>query len=368
MSRRLRLALASIACGLLLAALLLEGLCRLLPVNETLRSMPVDAANPVLRFEPNRSTLWSKGPDFCLTNSVRANNWGFINNQDYLSDAPGPLVAVIGDSYIEALMLPWEQTGQGLLAKALEDRARVYSFARSGAPLSQYLAYAQWASGRFRPDRLVVLVVGNDYDESLSVYKSTPGFHYYTDTPAGLELTRVDYHPGLGVKLISSSRLLMYLFTNLKVMELPQLIRTRFFSSATAYVGNTEAQAEPWRLEQSRRAVDKALEEFPARTGLPPARICLVVNGLIPEVYSAPARKAALASYAGQMNAYLMERARKLGYRVIDMQPVLERDYDEHGQRFDLSPCDGHWNARAHRLFAKAVLDSGFLGDLRGSQ
>ncbi|GHV05196.1 hypothetical protein AGMMS50229_07890 [Campylobacterota bacterium] len=70
-----------------------------------------------------------------------------------------------------------------------ELNVRTYSFGFSGAPLSQYLVYAQ----NYRKNYLIVAVVGNDFDESLLTYKNNRGFHYYADTGYGLELQRIDY-------------------------------------------------------------------------------------------------------------------------------------------------------------------------------
>ena len=158
---------------------------RLLPVNEGLHSLPVNEANPIFRFQPNRTSVWSRFWNFSMVNTVRTNNYGFVSNIDYDPTKTTPLIAIIGDSYIEAAMVPYEQTGAGRLAKQLQDGARVYSFGASGAPLSQYLAYAEYVGKEFHPDVLVILVVDNDFDESLLKYKLWPGFHYFEEDAQG---------------------------------------------------------------------------------------------------------------------------------------------------------------------------------------
>lgn len=359
----------AIVLGLTFAGLVLEGFCRLLPVNETLLSMPVDAQNPVLRFAPNRTTLWSKGPLFSLRNTVHANNFGFLNDQDYDPKGAGPLVAVIGDSYIEAIMVPYKETGQGLLAEALHGRARVYSFGRSGAPLSQYVAYAEWSKKVFRPDKIIVVIVGNDFDESLLKYKSDAGFHYYKEsTERQLELVRKDYSPDWKVRIVSNSRLLMYLMTNIQVLSLPKRLKHFFQADLDRYVGQTEAEADPERVADSKMAVDKMLQDFTLRTGLEPKDICFVVDGLRPHLYTPDGLRAAANSYVAIMNAYFLDKARSAGFQVIDMQPLFIKDFEQHRQLFDYGVVDSHWNERGHALFAKAVLDSGFLKDIHRGQ
>ena len=68
--------------------------------------MPVDAADPVLHFTPNRPFTNSLGWNFHNVVHGRVNNAGFVNDQDYVRDGP-PLIAVIGDSFIEAQMVPY---------------------------------------------------------------------------------------------------------------------------------------------------------------------------------------------------------------------------------------------------------------------
>lgn len=63
-------------------------------------------------------------------------------------------------------MVPYEQTLHARLAAAAQDKFRVYSFAASGAPLSQYLIYARHAIDEWGAEALVINVVGNDFDES----------------------------------------------------------------------------------------------------------------------------------------------------------------------------------------------------------
>ena len=121
MSRRrelllnLLLSLASIVVCLLAAEIVL----RFLPVSTGLRSMPVTAADPMLHFTPNRPFVNSLGWNMHNVVHGRVNNAGFVNDQDYVRDGP-PLIAVIGDSFIEAQMVRYAESLQGRLAAALE--------------------------------------------------------------------------------------------------------------------------------------------------------------------------------------------------------------------------------------------------------
>src|SRR5262249_59427220 len=97
----LSLALSTFSC--LFAA---EIVLRFLPVATGLWTMPVNAAQPVFRFTPNRDFLFSRDWNFSLINPGHINNDGFVNDQDYAENDTRPLLAVAGDSYVEAAMLP----------------------------------------------------------------------------------------------------------------------------------------------------------------------------------------------------------------------------------------------------------------------
>lgn len=348
-------------CAVLLAG---EGVLRLLPVSEGLGAQAVNARSPVLRFEPDCTRTWSAYGDMIMANRVHVNNVGFVNDQDYDPAAPGPLVAVVGDSYVEAAMVPYAQTLHGRLAEALQGRARVYSFAASGAPLSQYLAYAAYARDRYHPQRGVVVVVGNDFDESLLEYKAASGFHSFRRGQGGqAELVRLDFTPGLLRRLIRHSRLALYLVNNLGIGSLPARL-SGLFAPREAFVGQTSAALDDKRLADSLFALDAFLGMLPQSFGLPPEQILLVLDAPRPDIYAPQALAAAQSSYFGRMRAALMQRARAAGVRVVDMQEYFLRDFIQHGQRFEF-PRDGHWNARGHHVAAQAVRESGLLDGLR---
>src|SRR3982751_3030959 len=211
----LLLSLASIAFCLLAA----EVVLRFMPVSTGLRSMPVAADAPILHFMPNRPFVNSLG--WTMDNVVhgRVNNAGFVNDQDYVRDG-APLIAVIGDSFIEAQMVPYAESLQGRLAAALKEKFRVYSFAGSGAPLSQYLIWAGYAVKQYGARAAVINVVGNDFDESLSAYRVGPGFWQYAPGANGELKLRLNTHEaGTRFSLARHSALARYLIINLGIQN-----------------------------------------------------------------------------------------------------------------------------------------------------
>jgi hypothetical protein len=352
------LASLSIGIGLLLPLLAAEAVLRLLPVQTGLQTLPVNDRNPIRRFTPHREFTYSKGWDFKLVNRGRTNNYGFINDQDYDATARTPLLAVIGDSYVEAQMVPFGETMQGRLSSCVGDKGRVYSFAASGAPLSAYLGEASYARARFRPDGIVVVIVGNDFDESLAQYQTGPGSYYFRQDSSGLVLERSDYSPKIARRVMRESALVRYLTLNLAggVAKAKRLLQGKSLVDPE-YVGNTAAAFSSRRLQDSRQAVDKFLTLLPTYSGVDPGQTVLVVDAMRPALYREADLKAASGSFFDLMRRYLIEHAEQRGYEVVDMQPRFIQRHARSGQRFEFS-SDHHWNGLGHEEAASAVASS----------
>jgi len=364
MGRKALLIGLSIAIGVLTPLCVAEVVLRMLPVRSPALAAEVNEREPMKRFRPYQEFTFSKDWDLKLVNKGRTNNYGYVNPNDYDPSARTPLMAVIGDSYVEAVMVPYPETVFGRLAACAGGTGRVYSFGVSGAALSQYLAWADYARSHFRPDALAVIVVGNDFDQSLRTYtKSVPGFHYFRQDSSGLVLERLDYVPSTGRRIMARSALVRYFMFNLEGgAHLSDNLRALFrpddkLRGAERYVGNTSASAIPGRLEASRRVLDEFLRLLPERAGVDKGRIVLLLDGMRPHLYSPDALSAAEQSYFGIMRRYFVARATELGFQVIDMQPRFLQRYASEGLPFEY-PTDDHWNSRSHEEAATAIAAS----------
>jgi len=347
----------SVLFGLFLSFLILELFCRVLPVRDSLMMLPVHATNPIVRFKPNRVITWSSGATFAIVTSKHINNYGFLSDQDYFPTEESPLLAIIGDSYVEAAQVDTRNTMHGILSQETVGKGRVYCFGASGSPLSTYLAYAKYATQEFNATALVFIIVGNDFDESLLEYKSAPGFHYFAASAEGLSFVRKDYQPTLLKRLARQSALIRYLALNMQLRW--QSIESLFGKPVgeAAFVGNTRAAFDEERMSKSRRVVDRFLAELPTQTGLGSDRILFVLDGMRPQLYEAKTLAAADGSYFDVMRDYFMEVAAKKEFAVIDMQPRFVEKYKAEGVRFEFR-SDAHWNEAGHRLVAEAIRES----------
>ena len=111
---------------------------------------PPSADNPIQRYAASQSFTWSLGWNFHDVVRGRSNAQGFLADYDYDRAAASPLVAVVGDSFVEALRVPFAETLTGRLQAALGTRGRAYAFAQSGSPANAFQALSLAASSTNR--------------------------------------------------------------------------------------------------------------------------------------------------------------------------------------------------------------------------
>jgi hypothetical protein len=332
--------------GLLLAPLLLlEGAFRFLPVAYLPPIEPVNESAPMARFQPNVDFRWSRDWNFSVVTRKHTNNYGFVSAIDYRPEARTPLLAIVGDSLVEANQVDAGKSVGELLHAGLGEKGRVYSFAISGAPLSQYLAYAEYARKDFRADALAFVVAPNDFDESLLKYKSEGRFYYFGDDGS---MQRVDYDLS-GVKaLLRHSAVLRYVMQNMEAgQRLDQLWQTLRGERAKFLEGDDLEK----RLVDSKRAIDLFFEQLPARTGLGPERVVFVIDPLRRAIYSPEAWAEAQKSFYGRIPQYFTEQAAARGYEVIDLTPTFVQS-TKLGRTIEVAPTDSHWSALGHQVVA----------------
>jgi len=358
----LGLGVTFLSCLLTLAGL--EIVLRFLPVQSHVPHLPVNADSPVARYQPYRPFVYSNHWNFQNINYGRTNAQGFISDFDYNAADHRPLIAVIGDSYIEARMVPFSQTLQETIRSGLNDAVRVYAFAMNGAALSQYLAFAKMARNTYRPDMMVVNIVSNDFEESFAQFHAISRFHYFMgDTHGNLQPQLVgSYQPSWLREILSHSALVRYLYFHLRITDIPRNIKrlTRSLSGRSrsnkppSISSPSSAKKCQKDLEISHRAVDAFLHLLPEYAGLTPGSIVVVLDGQRLSLYRGLHKQDACFE---SMRHYISERAGLMGYEVIDMHPVFKNDFKTHKQRFEFTH-DAHWNARAHELAGRAVLMS----------
>ena len=341
---------ALVAASSLFMLLALEVFLRFLPVNDGFNFQPVNEAQPIYRAEPNKTITTSFDWDFKNARELKINNAGFRNDQDYIFQTDQPLIAIIGDSYVEAIQVDYKDTFYGRLSRDLENVSLVYSLGYSGAPLSQYLIWAKYAKETYGADYLVFNIVSNDFDESFEKYRTFEGFHQYNECSEGnICNKRNDYEIGPFRPIITSSALLRYLFFNVQVT----LLQHRFSKNDgdQRYVANVLEKVNDEVIENSKLATDLFFDDL-SELGFGQDKIVFLVDG---RVYDMDETKFD-SSFFGQMREYFLETGKNKGYTTIDLRKHYANHFILNGQYFE-SAYDAHWNELGHEIAAEKLFE-----------
>ena len=355
--RKVIFILISSFLGLAGILIFLEIVFRFLPVYSFLEVQPLDQAHPILHYAPGRTFTVSERWDLEQVNRGRINNEGFVNDQDYHADAKTPLLAVIGDSFVEGLYVPYQETLQGRLAAHTERNWRVYSFGISGTALSQHLISAEYVRDKYHPRALAMIIVLNDFDQSLFIYGKDPGHYVFKDDKHGsFTIERINFHPSVWRNMLRYSALARYLIFNLRVTAWRELISSG--STADRYVLHPDTAGEPERVANSKKAVDFFLTKLPEMSGLGSDHVAFIVDGLRPSLYDDKSvTAAAKATFPGVLRQYFIDAALKNGFSVIDMQQIFTDRHQADGSRFEFSR-NYHWNSLAYQVVTEALTAS----------
>lgn len=329
----------------------------------------------VLKFDTARSRkgTFTRGELAQIQGKWRINDAGWNSPVEYDSAGESPLIAVIGDSYIEGFHVGQGNRLPDLLRGALGS-IRVYSFGISGASLSQYLHLLREEVSPYDPDLVVITIVHNDFHESIRFVHGDP----YHVRPHFLQFAydRKDGLTELGVEspgrvsflrsLVRKSAFARYLTLNLAARKHV----TNFVEALSQKLGpgrtdttvlleddadtHFEANINPARALSIKEIIEEATDYIvrELQKTVPEAEILLLMDAPRSKIYEG----ALETSRVYWLNEILANSADKVGVHHLDLTPVFWREHREKRKQFEF-PTDWHWNEHGHQVAAEAVLD-----------
>jgi hypothetical protein len=302
-----------------------------------------DAADQILRFSTadQQDGVFTIGTMAQQRARWRINNVGWNSAIDFAQPKRAPRIAIIGDSYVEALQVNVEDSMAGQLRRMVSPQVEVYAFGISGASLSQYLQMARYARTHFDPDIIVINVVHNDFDESLCSVKRQAGMLCLDDDgPDIREAPIVPYHPNPALRQARRIALIRFLIANLKVQaQVQQLFSTRGTNQRfNANVDVAQAVARRSRID---KVTGYVLSELKREIQETP--VVFLIDAPRQDLYAGTLQD----SNVLWLNHHLRSRCEELGFHFIDLTNAFSRIFDSTRIRFE-SEYDWHWNERGH--------------------
>lgn len=344
-------ALSLASLGALVVLLLCELLLRALPVSTSTRvGYYID---PLIRTYPAHHQ-WRVATGWDLRNpqQLRSNNLGFVDDVEAVPNTDA--IALIGDSYVEASMLPAAQRPVAQLRKALGDRRVVYAMGSSGTSLLDYAERVRYASEHLGVRDFVLFLEAGDMRQALcgSGNIDGPCLDRQTFSP------QIELHTRASAmtQLLRESALAQYLYGQARIeptrlwRQLQLQVRPPALPAPAPAGEKTRASPASQPMQDDLLAdIDAVTRAFFERVEpFTPRRLVLVID----------ARHAGGALADARMTlerARFMALARDRGASVVDMAPVYRAHHEQSSLALDVGPYDGHLNSLGVRLFAQAA-------------
>lgn len=352
------MALVAVSLGLTLLLLELVVFRFILIAPDMPRSYFADG---IIKSVPKQKGIYRVKNEIKAKFNINANGWNSCHDIYNEDEAPNKYrVAIIGDSYVEALQVDFDSSFAELLEKRLgTENNEVFRFGISGAPMSQYWHMLRNEVGKYRPDLVIIVLVQNDFNES---YDYTRGVYassflkvkiengMVTDEISPIKFQAQWYEP-----IRDNSAVWKYLAYRQKVKfgVLRDLILGKP-EKQEQYQANVPISAVKRNKDKNKILADYIFKKMKGYTDSIGADMIIVMDGDRQSIYSGKNTDQLEDTDVLNLNLIAKSSADQNNIHFIDLHPVFEKAYRENAKKFEF-PSDGHWNAYAHQIVANAI-------------
>jgi len=273
---------------------------------------------------------------------------------DYAPVNDRNLIAVIGDSFIEAFQVDADEKYPFLLRNRLDPDFEVYAFGKSGAPLSHYLHVSRYVDRHFDPDILIFNMVHNDFEESIhELYPNKACFMQVSVDENGSLVETVPCpnfaYPQYTAwkRVVYKSALFRYLDFNL---NLRQIRRNIAGIDDRNFEGNIEADKVKINKNRIFEVTDYLVRTI--REENSDKRIIFIIDAPKGEVYTNTLDESRVL----WLNDMMKEICYTHDVEFLYITPLMVEAYRANGRKFT-SEWDGHWDEYGHEFVANALFD-----------
>ena len=314
----------------------------------------------IIKYAPNQKGIFRKFDDYSTAYRINANGWNSRHAKYVLAKTNKSRIAIIGDSYVNALMVDYHRS----LAEQLEDKLgpdkfEVYRFGVDGAPLSQYYQMLRKEVVKYSPDFVVIVLVHNDFDES---YKFVPGRYTSSFLKIRVENGKIlgeippkPYHEGLAEYLVESSAIFRYLVFNRNV-DIGSIRRLVFREPKADKIYRANINITKLNVEKlnNEKVTEYLLNKIKKLAQQHHFRLLFIMDGDRYDIYKG--NKDALNYNKGvlKLNKMVRHITDKDGIPFIDLNPIFLQNYQQNHIKFNYVH-DFHWNAYGHKIAAETI-------------
>lgn len=315
----------------------------------------------IIKYMPNQQGIYRVKNEITSRFDINANGW----NSSHAAYAEENVshkyrIAIIGDSYVEALHVDFDKS----LAEQLErylgiEQYEVFRFGISGAPMSQYLHVLRHEVGKYHPNLVIIVLIHNDFNES---------YEYVRGVYANSFL-KLDIHDGIVADEIPPVefqapwyRVIRDCSATWKYLAYRQQVR---FNALKNLILDNQREQETYQANvpvsmvqrneyENTLATDYIFREMKHEINNIGADLIIAMDGDRQAIYQNKNTAQLYETGVLHLNNIAKSSADKHNIRFIDLHPIFENAYHKNHIKFEFQ-CNYHWNTYGHKIAAHAI-------------
>jgi hypothetical protein len=321
----------------------IELVLRMLPIVSGVHRHNPQSPAASARLLAHRDYTWSLGWDLRHVVRGRTNAMGFPSPHEYTPDKHA--VALLGDSFVEALMLRYDKSLAGHLAALWGGRVHSFNFGLSGVSLPHYLGMAREMGSRFTFDAASIVISPSDYAEG---FEAQDGLYKWHEDPERDLVRLVPAIPRGGFRQLA------------RELALVRYMRAHLKLTPSQLLPASEKTCVPQALSAKDRArLTRYVDALPQALRLDPDRVVLVFTAPTSRIYERVDRNRQAGERCADLDTNALAELRQLaasrGMKIVDVAEVLEGHYRVFRRQLDFRPVDSHWNGVATAVIAHEI-------------
>lgn len=313
--------------------------------------------NKIVKYLPDQKGAFREKNEVKTRFKINENGWNSAYDSYTKERNSKRRIAIIGDSYVEALMVDYNNSMAEQLERKLgQNKNEVFRFAISGAPFSQYLHMLREEVLEYKPDYVVFVLVHNDFDESWE-YKAGRYTSSFMKLKVKDDAVESEVMPTAfkerWYEFIRHSAIYRYLVYRQKVNieGLKNKILT-FEKTQKKYEANIDVSTINKKMAHNYIATEYIIKEIKMLSYKHSFTPILMIDAERSSIYANKEEKSEVL----QLNSMVSELAAKYKISNIDLQEVFEKDFKKNKTKFEYQ-CDSHWNAYGHQIASQELAE-----------